>query len=151
MAEGTGILGTTKDFFTLLREGTITVLLLLFLFLPGTMRDVLVRAGFTSADIAGFKWELKKSAEQTQSASANVAQLETKLSTLNARLDQISQSTAAATEVKQQITTLAEELGRTRAQTSAVQTTLQDSLKVQKSVILRVDPKLAEQMQAGPQ
>lgn len=149
MAESTGIIASLKDFVTFLREGTISVLLLLFLFLPGVMKGVLSRAGFTSADIGGFKWELQKSAQQTQAASDTVTQLEAKLSTLNTRLDQISQS-AAAPEVKQQISTLSEELGRTRAQTSTVQTTLRNSLMVQRSVIQQVDPKLAEQIPQAP-
>jgi len=150
MAESAGTMATLKDFVTFVREGTIATVLLLFLFLPNVMRNTLVRAGFASADIAGFKWELQKSAEQTQTATESVAQLENKLSTLSERLTQISQ-TAAAPEVKQQITTLSEELGKTRAETSLAHTTLQNSLATQRSVIQKVDPKLLEQMQPPPQ
>ena len=75
MAESAGTVSTLKDFVTFLREGTIAVVLLLFLLLPGVMKGVLERAGFTSADIGGFKWELQQSAQQTQAATETVTQL----------------------------------------------------------------------------
>jgi|GEM_PF-6263223 len=152
MAEETGILSRLKDFMTFLREGIITVVLLLFLVLPGAMRGVLTRAGFTSADIAGFKLDLQQSAQQTQAASDTVAQLEERLATLSARLDQVSQSAAAAPETKQILASVASELSKTREQTNTAQQTLQSSLRVQRSVIQRVDPKLLEQIRpATPQ
>ena len=150
MAESAGTMSNLKDFATFLREGTIAAVLLLFLLLPGVMRNILVRGGFTSADIAGFKWELQKSAQQTQNASETVAQLENKLSTLQQRLDQINQA-ATAPEVKREITTVAAELGQTRTETKSVHTKLQDSLAAQKSVIQQVDPKLFQQMEMKPQ
>ncbi len=144
MAESTGTIASLKDFVTFLREGTIAVVLLLFLCVPSCMQGVLSRAGFVSADVGGFKWELQTSARQTEAASETVAQLERKLSALNDRLEQIGRS--AAPEVKQQIAALTEDLGKTRAQTSSAQATLRDSLAVQRSVIRKVDPKLLEQM-----
>jgi hypothetical protein len=151
MAEETGVLSRLKDFMTFLREGIITVVLLLFLVLPGAMKGVLTRAGFTSADIAGFKLDLQQSAQQTQAASDTVAQLEERLAALSARLDQVSQS-AAAPETKQIIASVASELSKTREQTNTAQNTLQSSLRVQRSVIQQVDPKLLEQIRpAAPQ
>jgi septal ring factor EnvC (AmiA/AmiB activator) len=150
MAEETGLMSRLKDFMTFLREGIITVVLLLFLVLPGAMKGVLTRAGFTSADIAGFKLDLQQSAQQTQAASDTVAQLEERLTALNTRLDQVSQSPSAAPETKQIITSVASELSKTREQTNAAQKTLQSSLRVQRSVIQQVDPKLLEQIRPAP-
>jgi hypothetical protein len=144
-----GTVTNLKDFFAFLREGTITIVLLLFLLLPGVMKGVLSKAGFTSADIAGFKWELQQSAQQTQAATDTVAQLETRLSTLKQQLDQVSQI-AAAPEVKQQISTLSQELGKTQAETTSAHVALSDSLKTQRSVIQRVDPSLLQQMEVKP-
>ena len=149
MAESAGTISTMKELVTFLREGTIAVVLLLFLLLPGVMKGVLARAGFTSADIAGFKWELQQSAQQTQTATDTVAQLEDKLAALKQQLDQVSQS-AAAPEVKQKIMALSDEVGKTRAETSSVQTTLRNSLATQRSIIQKVDPALLEQKPPEP-
>lgn len=144
MTESAGTVTTLKEFVTFLREGTIAVVLLLFLILPGVMNNVLKKAGFHSVDVAGFKWELQQSEQQTQAATDTVTQLEDKLSALKQQLDQISQS-AAAPEVKQKIMSLSDEVGKTRAETSAAQTTLRDSLATQRSIIRKVDPSLLEQ------
>ena len=149
MPENAGTISTLKDFVTFLREGTIAVVLLLFLLLPGVMKGVLARAGFTSADIAGFKWELQQSAQQTQAATETVTQLEDKLSALRQQLDQVSQS-AAAPEVKQRIMTLSDEVGKTRAETSSVQMSLRNSLATQRSIIQKVDPSLFQQKAPKP-
>jgi len=150
MAENAGTISTLKEFVTCLREGTIAVVLLLFLFLPGVMKNVLAKAGFTSADIAGFKWELQQSAQQTQTATDTVAQLEDKLAALKQQLDQVSQSAAAAPEVKQKIMTLSDQVGKTQAETSSVQTSLRNSLATQRSIIQKVDPNLLEQKAPRP-
>jgi len=150
MADNAGAMTNLKDFVTFLREGTIAVVLLLFLVLPGVMKSVLARAGFTSADVAGFKWELQQSAQQTQAASDTVAQLESKLSALKQQLDQISQN-ASAPEVKAQISSLSQEVGKTQTETNSVHLSLQQSLATQKSVIQRVDPQMLQQMQTKPQ
>ncbi|MBZ5598732.1 MAG: hypothetical protein LAN83_10450 [Acidobacteriia bacterium] len=149
MAESAGTISTMKEFVTFLREGTIAVVLLLFLLLPGAMKNVMAKAGFASADIAGFKFELQQSAQQTQTATETVTQLEDKLSALKQQLDQVSQS-AAAPEVKQKIMTLSDEVGKTRAETSSVQTSLRNSLATQRSIIQKVDPNLLEQKPPKP-
>ncbi|HEY1263125.1 MAG TPA: hypothetical protein VGF06_06360 [Terriglobales bacterium] len=144
MAENPGVVAKLKDFVTFLREGTIAIVLLLFLLLPGAMKNVLARAGFTSADVAGFKWELQQSAQQTQAASETIEQLEGKLASLKQQLDQVSQA-ATAPEVRQQISNLSQEVGKTQSETKSVRSTLQQSLATQQAVIQRVDPELLKQ------
>jgi hypothetical protein len=74
------------------------------------------------------------------------------LAALSGRLDQVSQSASAAPETKQIIASVASELSKTREQTNGAQKTLQSSLRVQRSVIQQVDPKLLEQIRpAAPQ
>jgi hypothetical protein len=90
-----GTIENLKGFVTFLREGIIVVVLLLFLLLPKVMNGVLERAGFQTASLAGFEWKLHDSVDQTKAASDNVDKLQQQLTTLSARLDQLSQSPAA--------------------------------------------------------
>jgi septal ring factor EnvC (AmiA/AmiB activator) len=150
MADGKEIVGICKDSLASLKELIILAALLLFLFLPSVMNGILTRAGFTSADIAGFKWELQQSVQQTQAASDTVAQLEESFPVLNRLLQEVSLSTATPPEVKRQITSLAAELGKAKEQTTVAQKTLQSSLRVQRSIIQGVEPKLLEQMVRPP-
>ena len=101
-------------------------------------------------DIGGLQLELQQSAEQTQKATSTVADLQKQLNTVNARLEQVSQSAAATPEVKQQIATLTQDLGKTQAQTKQVQNTLRDSLTAQKSLIERVNPAMAARIYVAP-
>jgi septal ring factor EnvC (AmiA/AmiB activator) len=139
-----------KDLMGLLREATIAILLLLFLFWPSMVRGILENAGVHSMDFAGLQVELEQSAKQTQTATTTVADLQKQLDALNSRLEQVSQSPAATPEVKQQIATLSQDLGKTQAQTKQVQNTLRESLTAQRSVIQRVNPALAARIYATP-
>jgi len=61
-----------KGSVTFLREGIIVLVLIMFLLLPGVMNNVLGRAGFTKASVAGFEWELQDSVQKTQDATKTV-------------------------------------------------------------------------------
>ena len=64
-----------KSFFSALRDGLLTLMLLLLLLLPQWVNARLVKAGFVEGDIAGFKW--KKEVED------NSAKLTTALATID--------------------------------------------------------------------
>lgn len=150
VAAGGNTIAKLKDLMGLVREATIAALLLLFLFWPGTVKKILANAGVQSMDIGGLQVELQQSAEQTQAATSNVTALQKQLDVFNSRLEQVSQSAAATPEVKQQIATLTQELGKTQAQTKQVQNTLRESLTVQKSLIERVNPAMAARIYVAP-
>lgn len=137
-----------KNFIGAVREAIIVVVLLLFLFVPGMMKRVLVRAGITKASIAGFEWQLQDSAEKTQDAVQNAERLEAQLNNLSARLDQVSASAAATPQVKEQITALSQDVERTRSDAMSVHGSLQSSLAVQRSIIQQVSPEVLERMKA---
>jgi hypothetical protein len=59
MAEGENTITRLKDLMGLVREAVIALLLLLFLFWPGMVRQILENAGVHSMDIAGLQVELQ--------------------------------------------------------------------------------------------
>jgi len=140
-----------KGFVTFLREGIIVLVLLMFLLLPGVMNNVLGRAGFTKASVAGFEWELQDSVQKTQDATKTVGQLEQRLQDLSKRLDQISQSANTPPAVKEQITSLSQQVDQTRSETNSVQNTLKSSVAVQQRIIERVNPAALSPVTRAPQ
>ena len=58
----------------MLRETGITILVILFLVWPSAINSLLIRAGFTTADVAGFHWEkaLQESAKSTSAAQQTI-------------------------------------------------------------------------------
>src|SRR5262245_34560582 len=140
-----------KGVVTFLREGIIVVVLLLFLLLPGVMNNVLGRAGFTKASVAGFEWELQDSVQKTQEATKTVGQLEQRLQDLSTQLDQIRQSANTPPAVKEQISSLSQQVNQTPSERNSVQNTLKSSGAVQQRIIERVNPAALSPVTRAPQ
>jgi Tfp pilus assembly protein PilO len=145
---GTG--ETLNGWVVFIREGLIVLVLLLLLLVPRAIGGVLERAGFTKASLAGFEWELRDSVQTTNAATQNVAQLEQRLASLSAQLDQLKHAPSTPPEVKDQIGSLARDVASTTSDTRAVQTKLQNSLMVQRSIIQRVNPNALEDARTRP-
>lgn len=127
-----------KDCVALLREAVIVLVLILLLIFPKALNAILVKAGFTEASIAGFKWqkEFEDSVQDTKAAAETVSKLEMELENARAQLAQI-QSTAPA-PVQQQITTLSDRIGNSQIQAQAARRTIESSLQVQQSIVRRL-------------
>jgi len=141
---GKGTVANLKDFITSIREGIIVVVLLLFLFLPKVMNGVLESAGFTSVNLAGFKWELEKSMNQTKEARDQVIELEQKLVTFDRQLRMINESPDIKAQDREKIARLSRNIGEAREKTSIVSSSLKDSLQVQRSIVEQADRRQRE-------
>ena len=68
---------TFKSATASVREAVIVLVLILFLVFPGMMKGVLTKAGFTSAELAGFKWELGIARLSVESSGSRVTHFTT--------------------------------------------------------------------------
>lgn len=65
-----GFVENAKGIVSIVRDGLITLILILLLFVPATVNRSLIAAGFTEGDIGGFKW---KAAVEDNTEKLNVA------------------------------------------------------------------------------
>jgi len=135
---------TFKSATASVREAVIVLVLILFLVFPGMMKGVLTKAGFTSAELAGFKWELRDSAQQTREAEESVTKLEAELRTLGDRLKAIGQQPVTPPQVRKQIVSLSDRVQRTSNETLVVREKLRTNVEAQESLIRRVAPEMLE-------
>jgi hypothetical protein len=99
-----------KDLVSLLRDGTLLLILVFLLAFPSTFNSVLVSAGFQEGNIAGFKWknEYIESNDKLETAQVTITSLKEKnrelleaLDEANARLNDDDLSSKIDTLAKQ--------------------------------------------------
>jgi peptidoglycan hydrolase CwlO-like protein len=132
----------------ILREDVIVAVLLLLVLLPGCMNDVLSRAGFSSASIAGFEWELREAVQNTGAATKDVTDLQKRLDALGNQLNQVTQSPTASPQLKQEIATLSRDVLQAQSSTRDVESELQQNPAVQRSIIRRVDRRVLQTIES---
>jgi hypothetical protein len=83
-----------KDLVALLRDASILLIMLLLLFLPTKINDLLVKAGFEEGSFVGIKWKagLAQSDLSLKEAQATITSLRTQLDSLTAVLQQAQES-----------------------------------------------------------
>lgn len=79
------VLSLGKDAVALLRDGSLVLLAMLLLAFPGTLNDILLRAGFEEGSVVGFKWKAKfvQSDDSLKSAQTTIASLQEQLKKSN--------------------------------------------------------------------
>jgi uncharacterized coiled-coil protein SlyX len=82
-----GFVENAKGIVSIVRDGLITLILILLLFVPAMVNKSLIAAGFTEGDVGGFKW---KAAVQE-----NTAKLSGAAQTIDTLQDQLDKTQTA--------------------------------------------------------
>ena len=144
-----------KGIVGIVRDGLITLILILLLFVPVTVNRSLIRAGFVEGDIGGFKWK----ATVESNVKNNNAQLTEAAATIDSLQKQLTTTQNALNDSENARKTLAAKVTETMPGSPAAQTAtatatppinqiiLQNSHVLQNSVAGRVN--LQERIKAN--
>src|SRR5262245_19665239 len=92
-----GFVENAKGVVSIIRDGLITIILIMLLMMPATVNSSLVRAGFVEGNIAGMQWKAK--VEQNVVDNSNkLGEAATTITTLQ---DQLTKTQKALTESEQ--------------------------------------------------
>src|SRR5205085_5525173 len=89
-----------KGIVSIVRDGLITIILILLLFVPATVYKSLIDAGFTEGDIGGFKWKaaVEQNTEKLSGAAKTIVTLQDQLSKTQTALKDSEDSRKTLTE-----------------------------------------------------
>lgn len=88
-----GLIETSKDFVSLLRDLSILVLAVMLILFPKTLNSILVEAGFEEGSFVGFKWKAKLVDSDKALQEAQIA-----ISSLQAQNDELVTALEKSTE-----------------------------------------------------
>ena len=125
-----------KDLVSLLRDGTLLLILIFLLAFPATFNSVLVRAGFQEGNIAGFKWknEYIESNDKLETAQVTITGLKEKNQQLVAALDEAN-AKLQDNELRRKIDVLAKENQVVVDKAKMVQATVSNTLDINTPLI----------------
>jgi len=92
-----GIVDNAKGVVSIIRDGLITIILILLLMVPETVNSSLQRAGFVEGNIAGMQWKAKVE-ENVQANNSKLADADTTITSLQ---DQLTKTQNALKESEQ--------------------------------------------------
>jgi hypothetical protein len=83
-----GFVENTKGIVSIVRDGLITLILILLLVVPATVNQSLIKAGFVEGDIGGFKWKaaVEDNNKQLTDAADTIGSLQQQLTTTQTAL-----------------------------------------------------------------
>ncbi len=133
-----------KDGVTALRDFILIVLLIALLFMPGTMKDILVAAGFTRGSFAGLEWapQLRAAAEQTKQLGQAVSTAQADYDELLAQILELQPKTNDPS-LKQMLSNLATNAENSRAELATADQAAKRTLSVQQTIVQQVAPEIA--------
>jgi len=138
-------LALAKDSFTVLREGLLVIVFVLFLGFPAWINGRLSQAGFTEGSIAGFKWQnqIEESSRQAKDAGQAITDIQPKLQEMSARLSELAGKTTDSQTVKA-ISDLSSTLRASEAKVRQADTAVKSALVTQERVLSQVAPATVE-------
>jgi chromosome segregation ATPase len=103
-----GIVENAKGVVSIVRDGLITLILILLIMMPATVNKSLVSAGFVKGSIAGFEWEAVRENVENNNEKLGVA-----TSTIDSLQEQLGKTQAALSESEKSRTKLADQVTAT--------------------------------------
>lgn len=86
-----GFVDNAKGVVSIVRDGLITIILLLLLMMPATVNSSLVAAGFVEGNIAGMQWKAKVE-ENVEENNTKLAEATATIETLEGQLNKTQQA-----------------------------------------------------------
>jgi len=108
------VVDNAKGIVSIVRDGLITLILILLLLVPAKVNQSLIAAGFTEGDIGGFKWKA--------AVEDNNAQLTTAATTIDSLQQQLTKTQAALKDSEDARKTLATQVTQTMPDSPAAET-----------------------------
>jgi hypothetical protein len=110
----TGIVENAKGIVSIVRDGLITLILILLIAVPAAVNKSLIRAGFVKGNIAGFEWQaaVEDNNQKLTEAATTIVSLQ----------DQLGKTQTALNESEQARKTLAAQVIQTAPGTVAAET-----------------------------
>ena len=130
-----------RDVVSALRDSVIFLLFILLLFLPTTIKERLVEAGFTKGKIAGFEWEgeIKEAAKTTKAAGQTVVEAAANYDNLIDRLAALEKKVANPA-LKADIESLGAAAATSRSELAKADREIKRSLAVQQQIVTQIAP-----------
>lgn len=111
-----GAVENAKGVVSIVRDGLITIILILLIAMPASINKSLKEAGFVKANIAGFDWQAV-----TDTVGDNSQKLSDAAATIKTLQDQLGTTQAALKESEEARTKLADQVTATMPGTPAAQ------------------------------